>query len=137
MSRLQPFKLLQFTDSAADRQDSVRGRIETRPAEEKGMDRMRAALGATPEESNTIAESLGHVDYRYYAERLTDTLAQAGERRAAAENEQRLADVLAARRVHSRRVAEHVLEAINERVQQLGGTEAEPRAAGRGRARNR
>jgi hypothetical protein len=65
------------------------------------------ALTTQPEVS---AETLGHIDYRYYMERLTDWLTEQGENREAEQLQENLYQTLAARKVLGR-----VLEEIEDR----------------------
>jgi hypothetical protein len=75
-----------------------------------------ALLGAGAE---VAAESLGHIDYKYYVDKLTDLLESEGQRPEARKVQQDLKTLLAARNVLPRVLAE-----IDARIQALGGTTA-------------
>ncbi|HET7218628.1 MAG TPA: hypothetical protein VFJ02_11310 [Vicinamibacterales bacterium] len=78
--------------------------------------------------ADVAAESLGHVDYKYYVDELTDLLEAHGEIDEAAEAQDTLYKILAARNVLPR-----VLQEIEDRRLQLVATARQPR---KGRGKN-
>lgn len=74
---------------------------------------LSGALLTNPSEA---AETLGHVDYKYYADRLTDLLSAGGENSQALNVQQKLLAVF-----ESRKVKEAVLEAIRGRSAEIPG----------------
>ena len=86
-------------------------------------------LAARPDEARTeldaallgsgaevAAESLGHIDYKHYVDKLTDLLESQGQRQEARKVQQDLKALLAARNV-----LPQVLADIDARIQTLGG----------------
>jgi hypothetical protein len=78
--------------------------------------------------ADVAAESLGHVDYKYYVDELTDLLQAHGEMEKAAQAQDTLYKILAARNVLPR-----VLQEIDDRRQDLLATARQPK---KGRSRN-
>lgn len=88
-------------------------------------------LPARPEEARTelttalltdpdvAAETMGHIDYKYYVDKLTDLLVKQGERKEAAQAQATLHQILAARGVLPR-----VLQEIDTRRKSLQATHA-------------
>ena len=68
---------------------------------------MTAALVA---DKNVAAETLGHIDYKYYVELFSDSLVEQGKNKEAASLEQGLYDTLSARNV-----LDSVLQGIKSR----------------------
>lgn len=134
MPLVRPYKLVQTDDDEAG-SGRGSGRVKVHAPEEKGFEHLRAALGENQQQAVTAAESLGHVDYREYAEQVTETLVDAGDRKAALENQKLLVDTLEARRVRGRKVAKDVVDAVRKHYQELEGADEEPRAAVRARQR--
>lgn len=84
------------------------GKIKTASAKPAAAAKeLSSALLARPEEA---AETLGHVDYKYYVDRLTDLLAAEGDPGSALNAQQKLLAVF-----ESRKVKAAVLEAIRSR----------------------
>ena len=77
--------------------------------------------------ADVAAESLGHVDYKYYVDELTDLLESQGQTDEAAEAQKTLYNILAARGVLA-----SVLEEIETRRQSLEGA-AKPYRKGKGK----
>ena len=127
MPLLRPFKRIQFAanNTAAAGAGGSSGSVAASLADEKATEYILAALGETSQQASLSAESLGHVDYRYYAEHFTDALVQAGDRDAAVDNQKRLTNTLANRRVKGRRVAADVLRQVQERLQGLTESDEE------------
>jgi hypothetical protein len=75
-------------------------------------------------DANEAAETLGHVDYKYYVDRCTDYLVDQGDSAVAAQCQTALHRALAARKVLPR-----VLAAIQDRIARLQGAKK-----GRGKA---
>jgi hypothetical protein len=65
--------------------------------------------------AEVAAESLGHIDYKYYVDKLTDLLESQGQRQEARKVQQELKTLLAARNV-----LPQVLADIDARIQTLG-----------------
>jgi hypothetical protein len=86
---------------------------------------LTAALSAKPEE---MAESLGHVDYKWYIDQLSHWLARQDESAEAYKLQDMLLKLLAGRSVHGRKVLPSVLDAVRERRDSYGG--GKPRGAG-------
>lgn len=136
MAMLRPFKLIQFADENGHGNGSAktpRGRIDVRPADESGLEFLNAALGESAEASSAAAESLGHIDYRYYAEQVADACLQSGDRHEAAQTQRKLVDTMSARKVKGRKVAEPVMEEMKKRLDEIEATDADGKTAGRGR----
>lgn len=73
------------------------GDIKMAPANtEQANKDLNAALGA---DKNAAAETLGHIDYKYYVDELSDSLIAQGERKEAAAVEDGLYNTLSARNV--------------------------------------
>jgi hypothetical protein len=85
-------------------------KISAKPA--AAQKELSSALLSKPAEA---AETLGHVDFKYYVDRLTDLLASEGDSAAAREAQQKLLAVFEARKVKPR-----VLEAIRRREESYG-----------------
>jgi hypothetical protein len=100
--------------AGADRQTTVQT-LAARPEEARaGLD--EALLGAG---ADVAAESLGHVDYKYYVDRLTELLETQGQRPEARKVQQELRTLLA-----SRNVLPRVLAEIDAKISSLGGKAA-------------
>jgi hypothetical protein len=82
---------------------------EVRAKPDAAQKEMSAALLTKPAEA---AESLGHIDFRYYMDQLCDTLAAAGDIADASDVQEKLLSVLEARKVKP-----SVLEAVRKRGQ--------------------
>ena len=135
MAMLRPFKRLEYSEeNGAAAPGAPRGRIEMSPLDDKFEGYLETALGETPEQTKLAAESLGHVDYRYYAEQLTNALLEAGNRKEAALNQRRLLDTMSVRRVRGRKIADQVLAEIADRLQEIERADTSP-ATGRNRPR--
>jgi hypothetical protein len=113
--------------------ESVNGRrglaVRLRSAQlETAKQYFSAALMDKPEEAMT---SLGHIDYRWYQERLADCMAQHGDVNEAVRIQQQLCQAMSARRVNGRGIAEGILQKIKERRDSYGRPEMrEPTRAG-------
>ncbi|MBI4525419.1 MAG: hypothetical protein HY695_16585 [Deltaproteobacteria bacterium] len=113
--------------------ESVNGRrglaVRLRSAQlETAKQHLSAALIDKPEEAMM---SLGHIDYRWYEERLADCMVQRGDVNEAMKIQQQLYQVMSARRVNGRGIAEAVLQKIKERRDSYGRPEMrEPARAG-------
>ncbi|MBD2120274.1 hypothetical protein H6F68_05025 [Trichocoleus sp. FACHB-262] len=82
--------------------------IQVAPAKvEEARQKFAAAL---TDEKQTAAESLGHIDYKYYVDRFSDWLAQQGDPQAAAETQNELLQVL-----RDRNVIQRVLETVKDK----------------------
>jgi hypothetical protein len=89
---------------------AVKGKFKlARPKVNEARKMLGAAL---TEESDAAAETLGHIDYKYYVDRFTDWLAKQGERSEAAKIQGELYKTLSARKV-----LESVLKETKERAQ--------------------
>lgn len=89
---------------------AVKGKFKlARPKVNEARKMLNAAL---TEESDAAAETLGHIDYKYYVDRFTDWLAKQGERNEAAKIQGELYKTLSARKV-----LESVLKETKERAQ--------------------
>jgi hypothetical protein len=89
---------------------------------------LSAALIDKPQEAMT---SLGHIDYRWYQERLADCMARRGDVNEAIKIQDQLYQVMSARRVNGRAIVEGVLHKIKERRDSYGHPEMrEPIRAG-------
>ena len=100
--------------SGAERQMSVQT-LAARPDEARAeLDEALCGAGA-----DVAAESLGHIDYKVYVDKLTDLLETQGQRQDARKVQQDLKTLLAARNVLPRVLAE-----VDARVQSLGGKAA-------------
>lgn len=88
----------------------------------------RALLGsALQDNAAAMAESLGHIDFRWYVDRFTDWLAATGDARAGYAAQDALLKALAARTVRGRKVLDSVLAEIRARRDALvAGGEAAP-----------
>lgn len=73
---------------------------------------LSSALNAKPNEAMT---SLGHVDYKWYQERLAACMAKQGAVDEAVNIQQQLYQAMSERRVNGRGIAEAVLQRIKER----------------------
>jgi hypothetical protein len=84
-------------------------------------DEARAGLDAAllGEGAEVAAESMGHIDYKYYVDKLTDLLESQGQRQEARKVQQELKTLLAARNV-----LPQVLAEVDARIQTLGGRAA-------------
>jgi hypothetical protein len=91
---------------------------------ERAETELKAAL---LKNADVAAESLGHVDYKYYVDQLTDLLETGGEADEAADAQKTLYNILAARSV-----LPSVLAEIDQRRQSLEGT-AKPQKKGKGK----
>jgi hypothetical protein len=89
--------------------------IAARPDEAKA-ELGEALLGA---DADVAAESLGHIDYKYYVDKLTDLLESQGQRGEARKVQQELKTLLEARNV-----LPQVLAEIDARIHSLGGRAA-------------
>jgi hypothetical protein len=73
------------------------GDIKMAPADTQQANKdLNAALG---DDKNAAAETLGHIDYKYYVDQLSDSLVAQGERKEAAAVEEGLYNTLSARNV--------------------------------------
>jgi hypothetical protein len=100
MPLAKPHKLLDLPTES--RNGAVRGpqaRINVKPAEAEAIETFAAALGLRPDGAQKAAEALGHIDYRYYAEKHCDVLEERGDKREAQEARQLLYETLVERRV--------------------------------------
>jgi len=94
----------------AERQMAVQT-LPARPEEARAeLDEALLGVGA-----DVAAESLGHIDYKNYVDKLTDLLETQGQRQDARKVQQDLKTMLAARNVLPR-----VLADIDNRIQTLG-----------------
>jgi hypothetical protein len=113
--------------------ESINGRrglaVRLRSAQlETAKQYLSAALIDKSEEAMT---SLGHIDYRWYQERLADCMAQHGDVNEAVKIQQQLCQAMSARRVNGRGIAEGILQKIKERRDSYGRPETrEPTRAG-------
>lgn len=106
MPLAREYKLLDLDepDDAAAAADPSRGEIDVQPPkEEKARENFTAALVAR---NDAAAESLGHVDYKYYADQYSEFLSEQGDDKAAAEVQADLGQTLSARNVLDRVVQE-------------------------------
>ena len=69
--------------------------VQVKAQPDEGSKELQTALFDKP---NEAARSLGHIEYKEYADDLTDQLAAAGETRDAVKLQGQLYDVLAARK---------------------------------------
>jgi hypothetical protein len=105
--------------SAGKTLDLAAGKVRSTGARpDAAAKEMSEALLVKPAEA---AETLGHVDYKYYVDRLTDLLAAEGESANAASAQEKLLAVF-----ESRKVKAAVLEAIRGRGAALAGKKARP-----------
>lgn len=88
--------------------DAAGGKIHLLKADEKEA-RMYLSAALT-DHADAAAESLGHVDYKYYADRYSDWLAHVGDTEAAATVQDKVYSTLSARKV-----ADFVLQQIKAR----------------------
>jgi hypothetical protein len=86
---------------------------------EKAQAELKTALLVKPD---VAAESLGHVDYKYYVDELTNLLEAEGEIDQAVEAQDTMYKILAARNVLPR-----VLQEIQDRRRQLSGAARQPK----------
>jgi hypothetical protein len=100
--------------TGAERQMSMQI-LPARPDEARAeLDEALLGVGA-----DVAAESLGHIDYKHYVDKLTDLIESQGQRQDARKVQQELKTMLAARNVLPRVLAE-----IDNRIQTLGGKAA-------------
>ncbi len=96
------------------------GSFVTLPARpEVAQQQLQAALFAEPDRA---AESLGHIDYKYYVDTYSEWLAERGETAAAAACESELGKTLAARQVKPAVLAE-----IDRRASSYAAKSAKPK----------
>jgi len=77
--------------------------------------------------ANTMAESLGHIDYRWYVERFAEWLAARGDGAAGYAAQDTLLKTLAQRTVRGRKVKDEVLAEVKAKRDAIGAR-ARPRA---------
>jgi hypothetical protein len=87
---------------------------------------LTAALSTKPEE---MVESLGHVDYKWYVDQVSNWLARQDKAAEAYRLQDMLLKLLSGRSIHGRKVLPGVLGAVRERRDSYGGKK--PRGAGR------
>jgi hypothetical protein len=97
--------------------ESINGRrgvaVKLRSAQfETAKQYLSSALISKPDEAMI---SLGHVDYKWYQDRLADCMAQHGAVEEAVKIQQQLYQAMSSRRVNGRGIAEAVLQRIKER----------------------
>jgi hypothetical protein len=106
----------------------VGGAIKLEAAQpERAQAELKSALLT---KADVAAESLGHVDYKYYVDRLTALLEAEGETEEAMEAQDTMYKILAARNVLPR-----VLDEISQRRQELTASAKTPKK-GRGKSAN-
>jgi hypothetical protein len=118
-SEARPYKQLAFAGEVSPAGPVARPRAEVKtiPAH---VDEARKHLStALTQEMEISAESLGHIDFKYYVDRFSDLLAEQGERQQAAKIQSDLHRVMAARGVLDR-----VLKEIKSRSEQFAGRAA-------------
>lgn len=97
----------ELTTKGNDSADLV---IKVRPAQ---MSEAKKLLDAALVENGTeMAESLGHVDYKWYMDKYSMLLAKQGEESKAADAQEALLNTLEAREVKGRKVLQSVLEEV-------------------------
>jgi hypothetical protein len=89
------------------------GKLKVEPA--KPTEARKELKAALIKDADVGAETLGHIDYKIYADRLTDALDEEGDRKEAAQVQSQVYDILAARNVTPR-----VLETIKARRDRYG-----------------
>lgn len=104
------YKVLSLPNGARDMISAAKdnGKIEVIKAEEAMADKELSA--ALLEKTSESAETLGHIDYKYYVDRLSDFVADKGNKRKAAKAQDEMQETLSKRGVLTR-----VIKEINER----------------------
>jgi hypothetical protein len=102
------FKQLVIEDQKPGPRFSIKIR-EAKPEEAKKL-----LTPALIDKSAMAAESLGHIDYRWYAKRFVDYLAREGAKKEAAASHKALSKTLSERRVRGRPILPEVLEEIEK-----------------------
>jgi hypothetical protein len=96
---------------------------------DEAMETIAPAITAKPAQA---AETLGHVDYKYYTDYMSASLAKAGDERKAGDLQEQLYETLAARKVKP-----SVLQEVKERAASYGPDgKARKAAAGSSKSRN-
>ncbi|MBI2365091.1 MAG: hypothetical protein HYV01_08820 [Deltaproteobacteria bacterium] len=123
---MQDYK--QLVAEAVDGRKSVAVRLRSAQLD-TAKQHFSAALYDKPEEA---AVSLGHIDYKWYMDRISDCVAQQGDVEYATRMQQQLYQVMSGRRVNGRGIPEGVLQRIKERREGYGHPAAmsEPTRAG-------
>ncbi len=127
LSVAEPNKVLTVAASeAAARGPSARKSIKVEAAQpQRAESELKAALMAKPD---VAAESLGHIDYKVYVDELTHLLETQGNTDEAAETQDTLYKIMAARNV-----LPEVLSEIDQRRKALrSGTKPSRKAKGKG-----
>ena len=106
LPRVTPYKLLNMVDAPEGSRYAIQ---EINPVEAE-TEQLSKLLG-DPKGTNDVAQALGHIDYRYYAERLSEALKQQDRAGKAQEVVQCMHDTL-----KDRGVKEKVLEEISETI---------------------
>jgi hypothetical protein len=92
--------------------------IKIRPAQPEEANKLLAS--ALTDQMAVAAESLGHIDFKWYVDRFSDWLAQQGATEEAIETQNKLYNTMSTREVHGRKVLDRVLQEIEERRDSYG-----------------
>jgi hypothetical protein len=119
-----PYKRLSFADDSASAAAMARPETKIRIAPASFDEARKHLSTALTQEMEISAESLGHIDFKYYVDKFSELLAEQGERQQAAKMQNELHRVMTARGVLDR-----VLKDIKSRSEQFAGRAAGSRGA--------